>query len=239
VGLVLVGTVAWGLYSFILPIVFTWIGQVLGAIAAAVLVIAFFILLPVILKALKRLARFLHKLLIKYDPFGELEEQKQKMQQNRVEFKQAKAKIKAIKSNMEQESIKAEKESKEYQEKVLTLQARAESTKNKMQEIEQKVGETAAKDSDEYVELQTGIMKTLSEAQRVGHLLNQSTGLVRKYGSRRHAEKRICFCRGRQTSDRTGQICYVVYKRLGTGICPGCCYQYDCTRSCYNQGEPA
>ncbi|HTF31435.1 MAG TPA: hypothetical protein VK625_21405, partial [Flavitalea sp.] len=120
VGLVLVGTVAWGLYSFILPIVFTWIGQVLGAIAAAVLVIAFFILLPVILKALKRLARFLHKLLIKYDPFGELEEQKQKMQQNRVEFKQAKAKIKAIKSNMEQESIKAEKESKEYQEKVLT-----------------------------------------------------------------------------------------------------------------------
>jgi hypothetical protein len=186
VGLVLVGTIAWGLYSFILPIVFTWIGQVLGAIAAAVLVIAFFILLPVILKALKRLARFLHKLLIKYDPFGELEEQKQKMQQNRVEFKQAKAKIKAIKSNMEQESIKAEKESKEYQDKVLTLQSRAESTKNKMQEIEQKVGEAAAKDSDEYVELQTGIMKTLSEAQRVGHLLNQSTGLVRKYGSRAH-----------------------------------------------------
>ena len=185
VGLVLLGTVAWGLYSYILPIVFTWIGQVLGAIAAAVLVIAFFIMLPVIVKGLKKLARALHKMLIKWDPFGELEEQKQKMVQNRMEFKQAKAKIKAIKSNMEAESIKAEKEAKEYQEKVLTLQSKAETTKNKMAEIEQRMGE-AAKDSDEYVELQTGIMRTLSEAQRVSQMLNQSTGLVRKYGSRAH-----------------------------------------------------
>lgn len=185
VGLVLLGTIAWGLYQFILPIVFTWIGQVLGAIAAAVLVIAFFIMLPVIIKAMKKLARSMHKMLIRYDPFGELEEQKDKMIQNRVQFKEAKAKIKAIKSNMESESIKAEKEAKDYQDKVLLLQSRAEATKNKMRDIEQKKGE-AAKDSDEYVELQTNIMKTLSEAQRVSHMLNQSTSLVRKYGSRAH-----------------------------------------------------
>lgn len=185
VGLVLLGTIAWGLYRFILPIVFTWIGQVLGAIAAAVLVIAFFIMLPVIIKGMKKLARAFHKMLIRYDPFGELEEQKEKMVQNRVQFKEAKAKIKAIKSNMEAESIKAEKEAKDYQDKVLVLQARAETTKNKMREIEQKSGE-AAKDSDDYVELQTNIMKTLSEAQRVSHMLNQSTSLVRKYGSRAH-----------------------------------------------------
>lgn len=185
IALVLLGTIAWGLYQFILPIVFTWIGQALGAISAAVLVIAFFILLPVIIKALKRLARTLHKMLIKYDPFGELEEQKEKMINNRVQFKDAKAKIKAIKSNMESESIKAEKEAKEYQEKVLVLQSKAEATKNKMQEMEGRMG-AAAKDSDEYVDLQTNIMKTLSEAQRVSHMLNQSTGLVRKYGSRAH-----------------------------------------------------
>lgn len=185
VGLVLLGTIAWGLYKFILPIVFTWIGQVLGAIAAAVLVIAFFIMLPVIIKGMKKLARSMHKMLIRYDPFGELEEQKEKMVQNRVQFKEAKAKIKAIKSNMESESIKAEKEAKDYQEKVLVLQARAEATKNKMREIEQRIGE-AAKDSDAYVDLQTNIMKTLSEGQRVSHMLNQSTSLVRKYGSRAH-----------------------------------------------------
>jgi hypothetical protein len=185
VGLVLLGTIAWGLYQYILPIVFTWVGQVMGAIAAAVLVIAFFIMLPVIIKGLKKLARTFHKMLIKYDPFGELEEQKEKMTQNRMRFKEAKAKIKAIKSNMESESIKAEKEAKDYQEKVLVLQSKAETTKTKMQDMDARLGE-AAKDSDEYVELQTNIMKTLSEAQRVSHMLNQSTSLVRKYGSRAH-----------------------------------------------------
>jgi ribosomal protein L35AE/L33A len=185
IGLVLLGTTAWGLYSFILPIVFTWVGQVLGAIAAAVLVMAFFIMLPVIIKALKKLSRTMHKLLIKHDPFGELEEQKEKMIQNRVSFKQAKAKIKAIKSNMEQEALKSEKEAKDYQDKVVMLQSRAENTKMKMGDLERKLGE-GARDSDEYVELQTQLMRTLSEGQRVSHMLNQSTGLIRKYGSRAH-----------------------------------------------------
>jgi hypothetical protein len=185
IGLVALGTVAWGLYTYILPIVFRWIGQVLGAIAAAVLVIAFFIMLPVIIKGLKKLARSFHKLLIKHDPFGELEEQKQKMVQNRLRFKEAKAKIRAIKSSMETESLKAEKEAKEFEEKVLMLQSRAETTKNKLHEIERRMGEVV-KDSDEYVELQTALMRTLSEAQRISHMLNQSTGLVRKYGSRAH-----------------------------------------------------
>jgi hypothetical protein len=185
IGLALLGTAAWGLYSYILPIVFTWIGQILGAIAAAVLVMAFFIMLPVILKGLKKLARALHKLLIRQDPFGELQEQKEKMIQNRQSFKQAKAKIKAIKSNMEQEAIKSEKEAKDYQDKVLLLQSRAETTKTKMSQMEQKLGD-AAKDSDDYVELQTSLMKTLSEGQRVSQMLNQSTGLIRKYGSRAH-----------------------------------------------------
>ena len=185
IGLVLLGTIAWGLYQFILPVVFTWVGKTLGAIAVAVLVIGFFILLPVITKGFRKLARYLHKLLIKYDPFGELEEQKQKMIQNRGRFKEAKAKIKAIKANMEDESIKAEKEAKEFQEKVLTLQVKAEGSKTKMEEMDKRLG-PAAKDSDEYVEVQTGLMKTLSEAQRISQMLNQSTGLVRKYGSRAH-----------------------------------------------------
>jgi hypothetical protein len=184
-GLVIVGTIAWGLYRFILPIVFTWIGKTLGAISVAVLVIGFFILLPVIIKGFKKLARQLHKLMIKHDPFGELEEQKQKMIDNRGMFKQAKAKIKAIKSNMESESVKAEKDAKEYQDTVVTMQSRAETLKNKMIAMESVKG-AAAKETDEYSEFQTGLMKTLSEAQRVTHMLNQSTALVRKYGSRAH-----------------------------------------------------
>lgn len=185
IGLGLLGVVGWGTFKYVLPIVFTMIGQVLGAISAAVLVIAFFIFLPVILKGLKKLARGLHKLFIRYDPFGELEEQKQKMVLNRQHFKQAKAKIRSIKTSMEAESAKAEKEAEDYQQKVVVLQERAEKMKTKMVQMEKAQGD-AAKETDEYVELQTGLMKTLSEAQRTSHMLNQSTGLVRKYGTRAH-----------------------------------------------------
>jgi hypothetical protein len=184
-GLGLLGVAAWGIFKYVLPVVFTMIGQVLGAIASAVLVIAFFIFLPVIIKGLRKLARAFHKLLIRYDPFGELEEQKQKMVQNRQHFKEAKAKIRSIKTTMESESVKAEKESQEFQEKVVLLQERASKTKDKMTQLDQTKGE-AAKETDEYVELQTNLMKTLSDAQRTSHLLNQSTGLVRKYGTRAH-----------------------------------------------------
>lgn len=52
--------------------------------------------------------------------------------------------------------------------------------------MEQEKGEAAAKETDAYVELQTTLMKTLSEAQRISHMLNQSTSLIRKYGSRAH-----------------------------------------------------
>lgn len=185
IGLILLGVAGWGTFTYILPIVFTMIGQVLGAISAAVLVIAFFIFLPVIIKGLKKLARAFHKLLIRYDPFGELEEQKQKMIQNRQHFKTAKAKIRSIKTNMETESTKAEKETKEYQERVVLLQERAEKMKSNMGDIERTKGD-AGKETDEYVELQTSLMKTLSEAQRTSHLLNQSNGLIRKYGTRAH-----------------------------------------------------
>ena len=86
---------------------------------------------------------------------------------------------------MESESLKAEKEAKDYQETVVTMQSKAESLKNKMSALDAAKG-VAAKETDEYVELQTGLMRTLSEAQRVSQMLNQSTGLVRKYGSRAH-----------------------------------------------------
>lgn len=185
IGLAVVAALGWGAFTYILPIVFTMIGKVLGAIIAAVLVIAFFIFLPVLIQGVRKAARVFHKMLIKYDPFGELEEQKQKMLQNRQHFKQAKTKIKSIKTTMEAESAQAEKDATEYQERVVLLQERAEKTKQKMMQLEQAHGEQA-KETDDYVELQTTLMKTLSEAQRTSHMLNQSTGLVRKYGTRAH-----------------------------------------------------
>src|SRR5258706_10893013 len=70
-GLALLAVAGWGIFTYVLPVVLVMVGKVLGAILSAVLVIGFFIFLPVIIKALKKLARMFHKMLIRYDPFGE------------------------------------------------------------------------------------------------------------------------------------------------------------------------
>ncbi len=165
IGLVLGGTLAWGLYGYVLPVVFGWAGQALGTATAAALAIALFFLLPVFAKAVKRLSRALHKALIRYDPFGELEAQKEKMIASRSLFKAAKAQIKAIQLGMEREAVKTKNEARTYREKVQVLQAHAQNTRHHMRQPEGQLGEGAA-DTDAYVDLQTNLMKTLGEGQR-------------------------------------------------------------------------
>ncbi|AIZ41141.1 MULTISPECIES: MgtC/SapB family protein [Cellulophaga] len=181
--LALFAAVGYGAWVYILPPLFTALGQIIALAGVAIFVVFFILMLPVIFKGLRRLTRALHKSLIKYDPFGELHEQKQKMLRNRKVFKESKAKIKALKSNMEAESFKAEKEAKEYQDRVVTLQKQAQKIKTEMERL---VGEkgSAGKDTDEYVELHSALAKKLSESQRVTHQLEQSKSFIQKYGSR-------------------------------------------------------
>lgn len=174
------GYLAW---VYILPPLFIALGQVIALAGVAVLSIFLILMLPVIFKGLRRLTRSIHKALIKHDPFGELFEQKEKMIKNRMVFKNAKAKIKALKSKMEAEAYNAEKECKDFQEQVLNLQKQAQGIKVNMEKIVSEKG-PAGKDTDEYVEYHTMLAKKLSESQRVSHQLEQSKGFISKYGSR-------------------------------------------------------
>lgn len=171
------GYAAW---TYILPPLFTALGQVIALAGVAVFLILFVMMLPVILKGFRRLTRAMHKSLIKHDPFGELEEQKQKMLQNRKVFKNSKAKIKALKNNMEAESFKSEQEAKTFQDQLVSLQKQAQKIKTDMERVVSEKG----KDTDEYVELHSALAKKLSESQRISHQLDQSKSFVRKYGSR-------------------------------------------------------
>lgn len=181
--LALFAGIGYGAWVYVLPPLFTALGQVIALAGVAVFLIFFVLMLPVIFKGLRKLTRSIHKALIKYDPFGELEEQKMKMLRNRKVFKDAKAKIKALKNNMETESLKAEKEAKEYQEQVVSLQKQAEKLRSAMESIVAQQG-NAGKDTDEYVELHSTLAKKLSESQRLAHQLAQSKSFVQKYGSR-------------------------------------------------------
>ncbi len=174
------GYAAW---IYVLPPLFTALGQVIALAGVAVFLVFFVMMLPIIFKGLRRITRGIHQSLIRHDPFGELQEQKQKMLRNRKIFKDSKAKIKALKNNMEAEAFKAEKEAKQFQDQVVALQKHAQKIKSEMERI---VGEkgNAGKDTDEYVELHSQLAKKLSQSQRISHQLQQSKSFIQKYGSR-------------------------------------------------------
>jgi len=170
-------------WIYILPPLFTALGQIIALAGVAVFLIFFIMMLPVIFKGLRGLTRKIHKSLIKHDPFGELQEQKQKMIKNRAVFKNSKAKIKALKNNMEAESYKAEKEAKDFQTQVVSLQKHAQKIKSEMERIVAEKG-SKGKDTDEYVELHSALAKKLSQSQRISHQLEQSKNFIKKYGTR-------------------------------------------------------
>lgn len=176
----LLGYVTW---VYILPPLLTILGTTIALAASGIFLVGLFIMWPVIMKGLRFLTRSLHKSLIQHNPFGELEEQKQKMINNRDLFKSQKAKLKALKSEMEMEAAKSEKEAKSYQENVLTLKNQADKLKNAMDAITAQKG-PAGKDTDEYVTLQSELAKRLSNSQRVAQQYEQSKSFIQKYGSR-------------------------------------------------------
>lgn len=170
-------------WTYIIPPLFTMLGQVIALSATAVFLIFLVMMFPVIMKALRFATKNIHRALIKNNPFNELEEQKQKMIKNREVFKNTKTKLKGLKNEMEIESFKAEKEAKQFQEDVLSLQRQAEKLKTTMDQMVQAQG-IGAKDTDEYVALQSELARKLSDSQRVSNQYEQSKSFIQKYGVR-------------------------------------------------------
>lgn len=185
--LVGVGYLTW---TYVLPPVFEAIGKMLAVAATAVLVVTGIIMAPVILKGIRLFTRAVHKALIKYDPFAQLEVEKQKMLENQRTFRIAKQNIASLKTEMEAESNKAEKEAESGQTRIIALQGKAEKIKLGMDEMVKKLG-IAAKAEDEYVNYASELQKVLAEAQRVANKLNQSKDFVQKYGSRASIMKKM------------------------------------------------
>jgi hypothetical protein len=130
--LALIGAGAYLTWTYIIPPLFTMLGQAIALTATGLFLVFLVFMFPVIMKAMRFATRSLHRTLIQNNPFSELEEQKQKMIKNREVFKNTKAKLKGLKNEMEIEASKAEKEAKEYQESVLSLQRQAEKLKTGM-----------------------------------------------------------------------------------------------------------
>lgn len=170
-------------WVYVLPAVFIAIGQTLAVVATGIIIVATIIMLPLIIKGIRRLTRAIHKLIIKHDPFAELEDQKVKMLENKKRFQNAKAKIVALKNDMETSAAESEKNAKKLEKDILALHAKI--AKNKA-ETEQKLAQNGPsfKSSDEYVELRTDYQKIGALADRLGNKLDQEKTFVKKYGIR-------------------------------------------------------
>lgn len=182
-----VGYLTW---TYVLPPVFQAIGQFLAVAATGVLIVAGIIMAPVILKGIRLFTRAVHKALIKYDPFAQLEAEKVKLLENQRMFRISKQNIASLKTEMEAEADKAEKEAESGQTRIISLQGKAEKIKLAMDQMVQKMG-TAAKAEDEYVNYASELQKVLAEGQRVANRLNQQKDFVQKYGSRAAIMKKM------------------------------------------------
>ncbi|MGV3697676.1 hypothetical protein [Flavobacterium sp.] len=181
--LALMGVGGYLIWTYIIPPLFTMLGQVIALSATAIFLIFLVIMFPVIMKGLRFAAKNAHKALIQSNPFNELEEQKQKMIKNRDVFKNTKAKLKGLKNEMEIEASKSEKEAKQFQDDVLSLQRQSEKLKSAMDEMVKQNG-VGAKDTDEYVALQSELARKLSDSQRISNQYEQSKSFIQKYGVR-------------------------------------------------------
>lgn len=184
------GAIGYGLWKYVLPTVFQAIGHMLAVAATGVMIVGLIIAAPVILKGLRALTRGLHKMIIRHDPFAQLEIERQKMIANQTTFRVAKGNIAQLKNDMELESSRAQTEAEEGQKSILRLQAKAQKIKTRMDEMVQKGG-VEARGEDEYVNLAAEFQKVNAEALRVSNKLTQAKDFVQKYGTRANIMKKM------------------------------------------------
>ena len=130
VGLLLIGIIGYGTFRWIIPAVFNALSQVFAVIASVLTVVLFIFLMPVIFKLFRRIVRSFHKAIIRWNPFDELDEQKEKMWATHDLFLLHKAKIKQLRNDFEQMSNET--------------RTVAENAKSEVQKQTKKAGETKA-----------------------------------------------------------------------------------------------
>jgi hypothetical protein len=162
----------------------------LAVAATGVMIVGLIIAAPVIVKGLRALTRSLHKMIIRHDPFAQLEVERQKMITNQTTFRVAKGNIAQLKNDMELESSRAQTEAEEGQKSILRLQAKAQKIKSRMEEMLQKGG-VEARGEDEYVNSAAEFQKVNAEALRVSNKLTQAKDFVQKYGTRANIMKKM------------------------------------------------
>jgi hypothetical protein len=181
--LIALGAIGYLAWVYVLPPLFIALGQAIAIAGTAILIVGLVIMAPVIFKALRRFTRFVHKSVIKHDPFGELEEQKGKMLGNKRKFTKAQGTIKKLRTDMQIEAKQSEELAKSLEREILRLNDKVKKHDAEIAEMK-KSNPKGYQTTDKYIQAYTDRMKLLTDAQRKGHKLTQEKGFVKKYGTR-------------------------------------------------------
>lgn len=181
--LAIFGGFAFLTWVYILPPLFMALGKLAAVAGTMIGIVALVILSPVILKGIKRFARFTHKIVIKQDPFGELEAQKVQMLGNQKKFRTSKGRIASLKEEMEIAASEAEEKAKTFESRILKYHTDAKKLQIAMETLVKTKGDVIKRE-DEYVNKRIEYMRVVSDAERLRHELAQQKDFVQKYGAR-------------------------------------------------------
>jgi hypothetical protein len=183
IGLIILGVVAYGTFRWVIPAVFGALSQVLAVIASILAIVLVILMLPAIYKLFRRIVRSFHKAIIRWNPFDELDEQKQKMWETHDLFLMHKSKIKQLRTDFEQMSNETRKVAEDSKDEVQRQTKKAGEIKEQMNKMVAEKGE-GIKETDEYVELQQQFINATSAGTRTNTVLEKNIEWTTKYAAR-------------------------------------------------------
>ncbi len=183
IGLIVIGVVAYGTFKWIIPAVFGLLSQVIAVIASVLAVVLVILLLPAIFKLFRRIVRSFHKAIIRWNPFDELDEQKQKMWETHDLFLKHKSKIKQLRTDFEQMSRETQKVAEDSKSEVQRQTKKAGEIKKLMDKMIEEKG-VGIKETDEYVDLQQQFINATSAGTRTNTVLEKNIEWTTKYAAR-------------------------------------------------------
>ena len=183
IGIIIIGIIGYGTFRWVIPAVFGALSQVLAVVVSVLAVILVIFLLPAIFKLFRRIVRWFHKAIIRWNPFDELEEQKKKMWETHDSFLKHKSKIKQLRNDFEQMSNDTRKVAESSKGEVQRQTKKAGEIKEQMNKMIAEKGE-GIKETDEYVDLQQQFINATSAGTRSNTTLEKNIEWTTKYAAR-------------------------------------------------------
>jgi hypothetical protein len=188
--LVTYGAVGYGVWTYVLPVAFVALGQMIALAITGGIALFLVLAAPAIFSWLRIAARALHKTAIKYKPFEQLEKERQKIIANQITFRVAKQNIQNLTQDMGLNADKCKEDVENGGREIIMLRGKVDQIKADMEDMIKTMGQ-AAKTEDRYVQLATKFNKNVGDLQRTINRVKQSEDFMMKYKTREQVMKKM------------------------------------------------